>query len=64
MLTRAIRRTLARLTARRRLLRDLLRRAEWADQARNTPTLQQSWLDVWAPPPAEDPQHRYGQRAS
>jgi hypothetical protein len=47
---RSIRRTIARLTARRRLLRDLRRRADWVDQARNTPTLER-WLDTWAEPP-------------
>lgn len=47
---RSIRRTIARLTARRRLLRDLRRRAEWADQARNTPTLERL-LDTRAEPP-------------
>jgi len=46
----SIRRTIARLTARRRLLRDLRRRADWVDQARNTPTLER-WLDAWAEPP-------------
>jgi hypothetical protein len=61
METRSIRRTLARLTARRRLLRDLRRRAEWADQARKTPTL---WclLDIWALEQPEDPHHRHGPR--
>jgi hypothetical protein len=47
-----IRRTLARLTDRRRLLRDLQRRADWAEQARNTPTLQR-WVDTWAGDPAK-----------
>jgi hypothetical protein len=61
METRSIRRILARLTARRRLLRDLRRRAEWVDQARKTPTLQRL-LDVWAPERAEDPHRRYGPR--
>jgi len=61
METRSIRRTLARLTARRRLLRDLRQRAVWVDQARKTPTLQ-SWLDRWAPERAEDQHHQYGPR--
>jgi hypothetical protein len=47
MLKRSIRRTIARLTARRRLLRELRRRADWVDQARNTPTLER-WLDTRA----------------
>jgi hypothetical protein len=61
METRSIRRTLARLTARRRLLRDLRRRAEWADQARKTPTLR-CLLDIWALERPEDPPHRHGPR--
>ena len=52
---KAIRAVIARLSTRRRLLRDLRRRAEWADQARNTPTLK-CWLDTWASQPAHDPQ--------
>jgi hypothetical protein len=47
---RSIRRTIARLTARRRRLRDLRRRAAWAEQARNTPTLERL-LDTRPEPP-------------
>lgn len=47
---RPIRRIIARLTTRRRRLRDLRRRADWVDQVRNTPTLERL-LDTWAEPP-------------
>ena len=47
MLTRSLRRAVARLSVRRRLLRELRRRADWVDQARNTPTLER-WLETRA----------------
>jgi hypothetical protein len=59
---RSLRRAIARLAGRHRRLRDLRRRAEWADEARYAPTLR-CWTNAWAgepdehlhSPPADEP---------
>jgi hypothetical protein len=45
---------LARLRLRRRRLADLRRRAEWAAEARTTPTLR-AWLNARTAAPADEP---------